>query len=237
MSGSARPRWFQSASTAEGNSTAKSAIPSPLLLLRDVDLTFSATPLLSGAGLTVAAGDRICLVGRNGSGTSTLLRRAAKRAAPRLKVRLEVTQPRQAADRELGDCHRTDLSAPPEPTKSGWHTVDDESHRRLFHLTITCPQSTPDRGFSEVGPRNYRWPTLTGQNFNATAGVVPYRTEPLPLDFFRRRLRESASYLCAQSLKPAGAVSESEHFVLSSLPARTTSALKPSDPLFVLANL
>jgi ATP-binding cassette subfamily F protein uup len=48
-----------------------------LILLRDVSLTFSAMPLLSGAGLTVAAGDRICLVGRNGSGKSTLLRIAA----------------------------------------------------------------------------------------------------------------------------------------------------------------
>jgi ABC transport system ATP-binding/permease protein len=40
----------------------------PLLLLQDVVLTFGAAPLLSGAGLAVAAGDRICLVGRNGSG-------------------------------------------------------------------------------------------------------------------------------------------------------------------------
>jgi ABC transport system ATP-binding/permease protein len=50
---------------------------SPLLLLRDVNLTFSAASLLSGAGLTVTAGDRICLVGRNGSGKSTLLLIAA----------------------------------------------------------------------------------------------------------------------------------------------------------------
>jgi ABC transport system ATP-binding/permease protein len=49
----------------------------PLLLLQDIALTFGAAPLLSGAGLTVAAGDRICLVGRNGSGKSTLLGIAA----------------------------------------------------------------------------------------------------------------------------------------------------------------
>ncbi|MBO0737196.1 MAG: ATP-binding cassette domain-containing protein [Alphaproteobacteria bacterium] len=52
-------------------------MPSSLLLLRDVCVTFSATPLLSGAALSVAAGDRICLVGRNGSGKSMLLRIAA----------------------------------------------------------------------------------------------------------------------------------------------------------------
>src|SRR5436305_9151103 len=46
----------------------------PLLVLQNISLTFGATPLLDGAALAVAAGDRICLVGRNGSGKSTLLR-------------------------------------------------------------------------------------------------------------------------------------------------------------------
>ena len=52
-------------------------MPPPLLLLQDISLTFGITPLLSGAELAVAAGDRVCLVGRNGSGKSTLLRIAA----------------------------------------------------------------------------------------------------------------------------------------------------------------
>src|SRR4026207_1429402 len=49
----------------------------PLLLLQDISVTFGVTPLLSGAELAVAAGDRVCLVGRNGSGKSTLLGIAA----------------------------------------------------------------------------------------------------------------------------------------------------------------
>jgi energy-coupling factor transporter ATP-binding protein EcfA2 len=49
----------------------------PLLALQDIALTFGAAPLLAGAGLSVTAGDRVCLVGRNGSGKSTLLRIAA----------------------------------------------------------------------------------------------------------------------------------------------------------------
>ncbi len=49
----------------------------PLLALQDISLTFGMVPLLSGAALTVAANDRICLVGRNGSGKSTMLRIAA----------------------------------------------------------------------------------------------------------------------------------------------------------------
>ena len=52
-------------------------MPPPLLQLRDISLSFGVMPLLSGATLAVAAGDRICLVGRNGSGKSTLLRIAA----------------------------------------------------------------------------------------------------------------------------------------------------------------
>ncbi|WP_434052845.1 MAG: ATP-binding cassette domain-containing protein [Roseibium sp.] len=49
----------------------------PLLILRDVQLTFGGTPLLTGAELSVSEGDRICLVGRNGSGKSTLLKIAS----------------------------------------------------------------------------------------------------------------------------------------------------------------
>ncbi len=49
----------------------------PLLALQDIALTFGTAPLLAGAGISVSAGDRVCLVGRNGSGKSTLLRIAA----------------------------------------------------------------------------------------------------------------------------------------------------------------
>ncbi|WP_334176480.1 ABC-F family ATP-binding cassette domain-containing protein [Pseudoxanthobacter sp.] len=46
----------------------------PLLILKDIRLTFGGTPVLSGAELVVGERDRICLVGRNGSGKSTLLK-------------------------------------------------------------------------------------------------------------------------------------------------------------------
>ncbi len=49
----------------------------PLLLLQDIHVTFGSTALLDGAELSVAAGEKLCLVGRNGSGKSTLLKVAA----------------------------------------------------------------------------------------------------------------------------------------------------------------
>ena len=49
----------------------------PLIQLKNIALTFGATPLLTDAELSVSAGERVCLVGRNGSGKSTLLKIAA----------------------------------------------------------------------------------------------------------------------------------------------------------------
>ena len=54
----------------------------PLLILRDISLTFGGDALLEGAGLAVSKGDRICLVGRNGSGKSTLMKIAAGLVEP-----------------------------------------------------------------------------------------------------------------------------------------------------------
>ena len=54
----------------------------PLLILRNIHLTFGGQPLLDGAELFVAEGDRLCLVGRNGSGKSTLMKVAAGMLQP-----------------------------------------------------------------------------------------------------------------------------------------------------------
>ena len=45
-----------------------------LLSLRDIRIAFGGPPLLAGANLQVEPGDRICLLGRNGTGKSTLLK-------------------------------------------------------------------------------------------------------------------------------------------------------------------
>ncbi|GJE60368.1 ATP-binding cassette domain-containing protein [Methylobacterium trifolii] len=59
----------------------------PLLTLQGVALTFGGTPLIEGADLTIAPGERACLVGRNGSGKSTLMRIAAGLVEPDRGVR------------------------------------------------------------------------------------------------------------------------------------------------------
>jgi len=49
----------------------------PLLSLRDITLTFGGAPLINGAAFAVEPGMRACIVGRNGTGKSTLLKIAA----------------------------------------------------------------------------------------------------------------------------------------------------------------
>lgn len=53
-----------------------------MLSLRNVNLAFGGPPLLKAANLQIHAGDRICLVGRNGSGKSSLLKLLAGEIEP-----------------------------------------------------------------------------------------------------------------------------------------------------------
>ncbi len=84
----------------------------PLVQLGGIALTFGGTPLLEGVDLSVAAGERLCLVGRNGSGKSTLLRIVAGLVEPDQGTRF--LQP-DATLRYL----------PQEPDLTGFATVAD----------------------------------------------------------------------------------------------------------------
>jgi ATP-binding cassette subfamily F protein uup len=101
-------------------------------MLQDIGLTFGTTPLLSGAGLAVAAGDRICLVGRNGAGKSTLLRIAAGLVQPDAGSRF--LQP-SATIRYLPQ--EPDLSGFPTTlayAEDGLGTAHDEDRHRARYL-------------------------------------------------------------------------------------------------------
>ena len=54
----------------------------PLMALREVALTFGATPLFTSLDMAVHARERLCLVGRNGSGKSTAMKIAAGLVEP-----------------------------------------------------------------------------------------------------------------------------------------------------------
>jgi ATP-binding cassette subfamily F protein uup len=54
----------------------------PLVALQGVSVTFGGGPLFTGVDLAVARGDKACLVGRNGTGKSTLLKILAGQIAP-----------------------------------------------------------------------------------------------------------------------------------------------------------
>ncbi|MBP2677854.1 MAG: hypothetical protein H6Q82_919 [Deltaproteobacteria bacterium] len=53
-----------------------------LLSLREIRVAFGGPPLLEGASLRIEPGDRICLLGRNGTGKSTLLKVVNGEIAP-----------------------------------------------------------------------------------------------------------------------------------------------------------
>jgi len=107
-------------------------MPAPLLFLQHISLTFGVTPLLVDSGLAIAAGDRICLVGRNGSGKSTLLRIAAGLAQPDAGQRF--AQP-GATIRYLSQ--EPDLSGFPTTlayVEAGFDADAPDSHRALYLL-------------------------------------------------------------------------------------------------------
>jgi ATP-binding cassette subfamily F protein uup len=57
-------------------------MPAPLIQLQQISIRFGNSQVLDGAELSIAAGDRLCVVGRNGSGKSTLLKIAAGMLEP-----------------------------------------------------------------------------------------------------------------------------------------------------------
>src|ERR1700686_1937403 len=104
----------------------------PLLFLRDIHIRFGNTQLLQGAELSVAAGERLCLVGRNGSGKSTLLKIAAGLMEAEGGTRF--IQP-----------GTTIRYLPQEPTLAGF------ANTRAYIEAGLAPGDDPDRAFYLLG--------------------------------------------------------------------------------------
>src|SRR5215207_3203398 len=45
-----------------------------LLAMQDVNIAFGGPPILDGASFTIERGERVCLLGRNGAGKSTIMK-------------------------------------------------------------------------------------------------------------------------------------------------------------------
>src|SRR5437016_6276099 len=107
-------------------------MPPPLLLLQDISPAFGVTPLLTGAELAVAAGDRICLVGRNGSGKSTLLRIAAGLVQPDVGYRF--AQPGATSHYLSQEPDLSGFATTLAYVEAGFSAEADGRHRALYLL-------------------------------------------------------------------------------------------------------
>ena len=107
----------------------KNPLAPPLLLLRDIHLTFGGTPLLEGAELSVSEGERLCLIGRNGSGKSTLMKIATgeigfdegeRFVQPGATLRYLPQEPDLSGFETTLDYVRAGLEAGDDPQRASW---------------------------------------------------------------------------------------------------------------------
>ena len=101
----------------------------PLLILRDIHLTFGGISLLEGAELSVSEGERLCLIGRNGSGKSTLMKIATGEVAfddgerflqPGATLRYLPQEPDLSGYDTTLDYVRAGLEAGDDPQRANW---------------------------------------------------------------------------------------------------------------------
>lgn len=106
-----------------------------LLSLQDIRVRFGGPWLLDGAALNIERGERICLLGRNGEGKSTLLRVAAGQMAPETG---EVVRARNLVVSVMPQVVPADLGGTVlERVKEGTRTGLDAWHRETQANRIT----------------------------------------------------------------------------------------------------
>lgn len=135
---------------------------SPLVSLKNVSLSYGHVPLLEGVELALEAGERACLVGRNGTGKSSLLRLIYGESLPddgdvwrrdNLRIaRLEQDLPAGVTGSVF------DIVA------SGLHELGDLV-RRYHHALACLEESQTDRHVQELTELSHALDTADGWRF------------------------------------------------------------------------
>ena len=120
------------------------AMPPPILALRGAAILVDRAPLFEDVELALARGDRLCLIGRNGSGKSTILRALAGEVE--LDRGERFIQPGTRVGRVLQDLLRR-----PEGTVSEWVRVGlDEEENHLADAVLDRMGLDPEREMASL---------------------------------------------------------------------------------------
>jgi len=119
----------------------------PLIRLRNIHLGFGGPAILDDVSLSIDAGERLCLLGRNGTGKSTLLKVVAAEIKPEsgeieyqqgLKLAVLEQQPRQDLTGSIFDIVSTGLGEPARYLRDYHHALarftEDDSERNATEL-------------------------------------------------------------------------------------------------------
>jgi len=119
----------------------------PLIRLRNIHLGFGGPAILDDVSLSIDAGERLCLLGRNGTGKSTLLKVVAAEIKPEsgeieyqqgLKLAVLEQQPRQDLTGSIFDIVSTGLGEPARYLQDYHHALarftEDDSERNATEL-------------------------------------------------------------------------------------------------------
>ncbi|WP_404363087.1 ATP-binding cassette domain-containing protein [Marinobacter sp.] len=145
----------------------------PLLTLDGLSLSFGLQPILDKASLTIEAGERVCLLGRNGEGKSTLLKIVSGEVTPDSgKVRMEegtvlAVLPQNLPAAESRTAYEVVASAFPETGE-------------LLARFHTLSQSADEHSLEELMVVQERLEALDGWRLDqkVTAILAQYRIDP-----------------------------------------------------------
>ncbi|MDD5306095.1 MAG: ATP-binding cassette domain-containing protein [Deltaproteobacteria bacterium] len=118
-----------------------------LINVRDVTISFGGAPLLDAVSFAVEPGERICLVGRNGEGKTTLLKLLAREIEPdtgavdygrSVRAGVLAQDVPQSLDGTCGDVVRAGLPLDLIAKGDGDHVIEAALHRLGLAAKVPC---------------------------------------------------------------------------------------------------